>query len=166
MIGSSATIERYNGFRSGISKYPNIKIIASQTGYGNRADGTKVMENYLERFPKGSIDIVYTHSDEMGLGALQAIKAAGRSELIGRLVTMDGQRAAVKTVVDGEHLVIGDYAPHFGEAAIKTALAHLAGKSVEPVQMLKSNMYHMTTAEGKSFTINYYNRMLAEDLFY
>ena len=166
MIGSSATIERYNGFRSGISKYPNIKIIASQTGYGNRADGTKVMENYLERFPKGSIDIVYTHSDEMGLGALQAIKAAGRSELIGRLATMDGQRTAVKTVVDEEHLVIGDSAPHFGEAAIKTALAHLAGKSVEPVQMLKSNMYHITTAEGKSFTINYYNRMLAEDLFY
>lgn len=166
MIGSSAAIERLQGFRNAISKYPNIKVVASQTGSGNRADGTKVMENYLERFPKGSIDIVYTHSDEMGLGALQAIKAAGRTELIGRLVTIDGQRAAIKTVVDGEHLAIADYAPHFGEAAIKTALDYLAGKSVQPVQMLKSNLYEVRTPAGKAFAVNYYNRMLAEDLFY
>ena len=165
-VGSSATIERYNGFREALEQYPNINIIATQSGHGYRVEGTKVMENYLERFPKGTIDIVYTHSDEMGLGSLQAIEAAGRTELVGRLVTIDGQRAAIKTVVDGEHLAISDYAPHFGEAAIKTILEYLAGNEVEAVQMLDSNLYHMTTPEGKSFTQNYYNRMLAEDLFY
>ena len=165
-VGSSATIERYNGFREAIAEYPDINIIATQRGHGYRVEGTKVMENYLERFPAGTIDIVYTHSDEMGLGALQAIKAAGRTELIGRLVTMDGQRAAIETVVNGEHLGVADYAPHFGEAAIKTILAYLAGDEVEPVQMLDFNLYHMTTPEGENFTRNYYNRMLAEDLFY
>lgn len=165
-VGSSATIERYNGFREAIEHHPDINIIATQSGHGYRVEGTKVMENYLERFPKGTIDIVYTHSDEMGLGALQAIKAAGRTELIGRLVTIDGQRAAIKTVVDGEHLGISDYAPYFGEVAIKSILDYLEGKPVEAVQMLDSNLYHMVTPEGKNFTENYYNRMLAEDLFY
>ena len=165
-VGSSATIERYNGFREALAQYPNIKIIASQTGHGYRLEGTKVMENYLERFPAGSIDIVYTHSDEMALGALQAIKAAGRTELVGRIVTIDGQRAAIKAVVDGELLAVADYAPHFGEAAFRTILEYLEGKEVAPVQMLQFNMYHMQTAEGKAFTTNYYNRMLAEDLFY
>ena len=98
MIGSSATIE-VPGFRNAISKYPDIKSLPKQL---QRADGTKSW-NYLT-LPKGSIDIVPTV--EMGLGALQAIKAAGRTELIRRLVTMDGQRAAIKTVVDGEHLAI------------------------------------------------------------
>ena len=144
-----------------MAQYPNIKIIASQTGHGYRLEGTKVMENYLERFPAGSIDIVYTHSDEMALGALQAIKAAGRTELVGRIVTIDGQRAAIKAVVDGELLAVADYAPHFGEAAFRTILEYLEGKEVAPVQMLQFNMYHMQTAEGKAFTTNYYNRMLA-----
>ena len=57
-VGSSATIERYNGFREAIAEYPDINIIATQSGHGYRVEGTKVMENYLERFPAGTIDIV------------------------------------------------------------------------------------------------------------
>ena len=58
-----------------IKANPKLKIIASQTGDFTRAKGKEVMEAFLKAHPK--IDVLFAHNDDMGLGAIEAIEAAG-----------------------------------------------------------------------------------------
>jgi ABC-type sugar transport system substrate-binding protein len=74
-----------------ISKYPDVKIIASQDGGFSRAGALTVMENYLQKYGVGEIDAVYTHNDEMAIGAVEAIEKAGREELFGWIVSVTGE---------------------------------------------------------------------------
>ncbi|MEN9581992.1 MAG: hypothetical protein RJA70_5001 [Pseudomonadota bacterium] len=67
---------RKQGFADALKKYPEMKIIASQSGDFTRTKGKTVMETLLEAH-KGEIDAVYAHNDDMALGAIQAIEAAG-----------------------------------------------------------------------------------------
>jgi hypothetical protein len=68
-------IDRSKGFAEAIAANPNLKVIASQTGDFTRSGGKQVMEAFLKANPK--IDVVFAHNDDMGLGAIEAIEAAG-----------------------------------------------------------------------------------------
>jgi len=76
--GSSVARDRGVGFRTGIAKFPGMSIIASQTGDASRAQGEKVMLNIAQSLG-AKITAVYAHNDEMALGAIQALKASGRT---------------------------------------------------------------------------------------
>ncbi|PLR76742.1 ribose ABC transporter substrate-binding protein [Bacillus sp. V3-13] len=97
---ASPTIDRHKGFMDAIKDEQGIEVIASQTANYDQAQGLKVMEDMLQRFPKGGIDAVFTHADIMTLGALQAIKAAGRQDEI-KVISIDGQEAAFDAIEKG-----------------------------------------------------------------
>src|SRR5699024_9064229 len=60
----------------------DIKLLDTQHGECNREKSQQVMENYLVRFPKGEIDAVYCFDDVTAIGAVNAIEAAGRDEIM------------------------------------------------------------------------------------
>jgi ribose transport system substrate-binding protein len=60
------------------------------------------MEDFLQRFGEGEIDLVYTHNDSMSLGAIQAIKEAGREDEI-TVVGIDGQAPALEAIEAGDY---------------------------------------------------------------
>jgi ribose transport system substrate-binding protein len=99
--GASPTIDRSGGFREAIAKYPDIKIVADQYCDYTRAPALKFMEDMLQRFPSGKIQGVYSHSDEMALGAVQALKDAGRLGEV-KIVSIDGQETAFEAIQKGE----------------------------------------------------------------
>ena len=70
---------RTDSIREVASKYPNIKILDAQPGDWNKQKSLSVMENYLQKYPR--IDAVYTADDDMMLGALQAYKESGRTDI-------------------------------------------------------------------------------------
>src|SRR5919202_4026965 len=74
--GSSVANDRHQGFADAIKPYPDMKILAAQDGNFTRAQGQKVMENLIQAHGR-NITAVYTHNDEMALGAIQALRAAG-----------------------------------------------------------------------------------------
>ena len=74
--GADPTILRAEGFRNVVSKYPEIKIILSQTGEFNRVQGKQVMEAFLKAEGE-NIKAVYAHNDDMAIGAIQAIEEFG-----------------------------------------------------------------------------------------
>lgn len=84
------------------AKYPKIEIIAEQDGDCLRNNAIGIMENYLDMFPPGKIDAVLCENDEMGLGALQVIKVAGRDDLEGWVVLIDGQKDALEAIIAGD----------------------------------------------------------------
>ena len=79
MAGASPVIDANKGWDEVMAKYPEIKTVAVADAGFTTEGGMKVMEDFLQRFPKGQIDAVRTDYSAMTMGALQAIKNAGRT---------------------------------------------------------------------------------------
>ncbi len=111
--GSAPAIDRKTGFEEATADNPNVEIIASQTGNFTRAEGKTVMEGFLQAYP--DIDVVYAHNDDMGLGAIEAIEAAGKvpGQDI-KVVTIDGVKDGMQALADGKITYIVECNPLLG----------------------------------------------------
>lgn len=98
-IGASAEGQRFEGFERVLNKNPDMKVVFDQTANWSREEGMALMENWLQTGVK--IDALVSQNDEMALGAIQAIKAAGKLEEI-MVVGMDGIPDALNSVENGE----------------------------------------------------------------
>ncbi len=118
--GASVAADRGAGFRAGIAAFPGMKIVASQTGNFSRATAQGVMQNIAQSLGK-KITAVYAHNDEMALGAVQALVAAGLkpgSDV--RVISVDGERAGLEAVERGELGATVESNPRFGPLAFDT----------------------------------------------
>jgi ribose transport system substrate-binding protein len=165
-IGASVTVDRHNGFMEIIDKYPNIKVIASQSGNFGREPSMNIMQDWLQAFPKGRIDAVYCHNDEEGLGALAAIKGARRTELLGYIAAIDGQVQALEAVLKGEFLVSVQNPPYFGEPCFTSAMKYLDGYHLPAYQWVPFKVFHAQDPKTKAMTQQYYNYQKANDLYF
>jgi ribose transport system substrate-binding protein len=92
--GSSPAIDRKKGFTDAIAACPGMKVIASQDADFARDKGQQVYETLAQSNPNHNA--VYAHNDEMALGAINAIKAAGKTPGQDvKLVSIDGNKDAV-----------------------------------------------------------------------
>jgi ribose transport system substrate-binding protein len=94
--GTDAARDRSNGFRQALAAAPAIKVVASQPANFDRTQGLNVMENILQAHPK--VDAVFAADDEMALGAIKAIQAAGIKVVV---VGFDGTPDAIAAVKNG-----------------------------------------------------------------
>ncbi|PEF37451.1 ribose ABC transporter substrate-binding protein RbsB [Bacillus sp. AFS094228] len=123
--GASATRERGKGFHNIADK--QLEVLTSQTAEFDRTKGLNVMENILQ----GNKDIqaVFAHNDEMALGAIEAIKAAGKDIIV---VGFDGNDDALKAVESGElKATIAQQPALIGEEAVNAAEKILKGDKVD-----------------------------------
>jgi len=127
--GSSPANDRKKGFDDVIAGQPGMTIVASQSGDFARDKGRQVMETLLQSHPE--VTVVYAHNDEMAIGAIQALEAAGRTpgEDV-TLVSIDGTRDALQAIIDGKLGVSVESAPFFGPIACDTMNAYAAGEDV------------------------------------
>ncbi|GGR49226.1 ABC-type sugar transport system substrate-binding protein [Nocardioides luteus] len=127
--GSAPAIDRKKGFENVISSESNIKITASQTGDFTRDGGKQVMEAFLQSNPK--IDVVYAHNDDMGLGALEAIKAAGKKPGTDiKIITVDAVKDGMTALAAGEINFIVECSPLLGPQLMDVAEKVVAGEEV------------------------------------
>ena len=99
-LNHEGAIHRTEGIKKIVKeKFPDIKIVSEQVGYWTRAQGETIMENWLASGLK--IDGVASNNDEMALGALQAIKAAGK---LGKICVggVDASHDALESMDKGE----------------------------------------------------------------
>ena len=75
-IGSSAQVGRTQGVEELLADRPKYHLLEKQTGEFTQAKGQEVMESFLKSYP--DIDVVIAENDDMGFGAIEAIKAAGK----------------------------------------------------------------------------------------
>ncbi len=153
VLGASATTDRNTEFVNYLAEnHPNVEIVASQTGEYRREPALKFMEDMLQRFGPGEFDVVYTHNDEMALGAVQALKAADRlDEAV--VVGIDGQNEAIDAVKTGEIAATFTY-DNAGKEACESAKKLLDGEEVDPQWVLETNQIDATNVDewvGKGF---------------
>jgi galactofuranose transport system substrate-binding protein len=145
--GSSVAADRAKGFREGIAKHPGMTIVASQTGNFSRAQGDRVMQNIAQSLGK-QITAVYAHNDEMALGAIQALKAAGRKPGTDvTVVSVDGQRAALEAIDRGEMGATVESNPRFGPLAFDTIEKLRKGEQIPPQIVLEDRLFDSTNAK-------------------
>jgi len=140
--GSAPANDRAEGFTEGMGDAP-IETIVSQTGDFTRDGGKTVMEGFLQKYGVDGIDLVFAHNDDMALGAIEAIEAAGGKpgEDI-KIVSIDGVKDGLQALIDGKINFIVECNPLLGEPAADLVKKVLDGTSVE-----KQNF-----AQDQSFT--------------
>jgi galactofuranose transport system substrate-binding protein len=144
--GSSVARDRHDGFAEAIKSSPDVKILASQTANFTRAEGQKVMENLLQAHGK-NITAVYAHNDEMALGAIQAVKAAGLQpgkDIL--IVSVDGQKSALEAIQRGEMNVTVECNPRFGPIAFDTLEKYLKGEPIPPKIIVPDKFFDSANA--------------------
>ena len=138
---ASPVIDAKKGWDQVMINYPKIKTIAVIEGYFTEKGGQMAMDEALNKHPPGQVDIVYTDYSAMTMGALKAIKLAGRTELLGFVLGEGGHYKAIEAVIRGEIARETQTPPHFGELAIKSALSILKGIDVSARQKISIKVF-------------------------
>lgn len=138
ILGSNVAQERSKGFNEIMEKNPDIEIIARQTANFNRTEGLSVMENILQANP--DIDGIYCANDEMLLGALEAVNAAGRKDKI-KMIGCDALDETLEAIKNGKvEATIAEPPFVLGRGIMETAIKYLNGEKVEKNVVLKNKV--------------------------
>jgi simple sugar transport system substrate-binding protein len=129
--GSAPANDRAAGFDEAVEGTA-IEKIDSQTGDFTRDGGKTVMEGFLQKYGVDGIDLVYAHNDDMALGAIEAIEAAGAEPGVDiQIVSIDAVKDGMQALVDGKINFIVECNPLLGELAAGLVKDVLAGEEVE-----------------------------------
>ncbi|MEV6844309.1 ABC transporter substrate-binding protein [Actinoplanes sp. NPDC051411] len=144
--GNNVTTLRTSGFKDEIAKVaPDVKIVFEQTGNFAREDGQKVTEQLLQSNP--DINGIYGENDEMALGAVTALKGAGKKAGDVKVVSVDGTKSAVQNIVDGWASAVIESNPRFGPLAFDTASKFLSGTPVGEDIVIQDRQYDESNAK-------------------
>ncbi|MDO0915259.1 ABC transporter substrate-binding protein [Streptomyces sp. DT2A-34] len=130
--GAAPAIERAKGFKEVMDAEhkDDWEIVVSQTGDFTRAGGKQVMAAFLQSNP--DINVLYAHNDDMGLGAIQAIEAAGKKpgkDIL--IVTVDGVKDGFIAMSEGKINAIVECNPLLGPQLMEAVKKVHAGETVE-----------------------------------
>lgn len=144
-VGSSPANDRKKGFDDFIKQFPKFKIVASQSGDFSRDKGRQVAETLIQSHPEANI--IYCHADEMAMGAIAALEAAGRKP--GKdvlVVSIDGERDGVQAILDGKMGASCECSPMFGPKAFATMAAYAAGEKIPAFIKNTDRFYEISNA--------------------
>jgi ribose transport system substrate-binding protein len=99
-LGGSGEINRGKGIDQVLANYPDIKVLAKDTANWKREEAVNKTKNWISAFGD-DIDGVVAQNDDMGLGALQALKEAGKTVPI---VGIDGIEDGLNAVKSGDFI--------------------------------------------------------------
>lgn len=151
-VGSSVALDRLNGFKEAMAASANAgkyEIILSQTGEYTRAKGKEVMESFL-RSAGDKIDILFAANDDMALGAIQAIEAAGLKpgkDII--IVSIDAAKGAFNAMIEGKLNAAVEHNPLMGQKIMEIAKKIAAGETVDRMYYVEQGIYDQSNAASE-----------------
>jgi ABC-type sugar transport system substrate-binding protein len=145
-VGSAPANDRYKGFREVLENYPEMEIIASDSGDFTRAKGKEVMQDFLRRYGT-QITAVFAHNDDMALGAIQAIEEHGLKPGIDiQIVSVDSIRDAFQAMAQGKLNATIECNPLLGPQFYDLALKVVNGQPVPKWVPSKESVFLADTA--------------------
>src|SRR6266498_1161781 len=139
--GSGAAVGRAKGLRNKLNA--NIKIVDSQTGNFTRAEALPVMQAFLQKYKPG-VDFqgIFIHNDDMGIGAIEALKAAGVKPGDLKVVSVDGTRGGFQAMVDGWFQADVECNPLLGPQVFDMALKLMNGQKIDREVLTDETVYY------------------------
>ena len=146
--GVNVTDDRNSGYVEQIKAVaPGIEIVAEQSADFDRAKGQTVTAQLLQSNP--DLNAIYAHNDEMALGAVAALKAAGKQPGDVKIITIDGTQGAVQGLVDGWIAGVIESNPRFGPLAFKALDDFYNGDGVPATQIIEDKEYTPENAQAE-----------------
>lgn len=142
--GSAPAIERHKGFLAVISQFPNMRIVRSSVGGFTPDGGASAMRAFLLADP-GLKDIcaIWSHNDEMALGAIGVMREAGlhpgRDQLI---VSVDGAPGIFRAMLTGQANMSVELKPDTGKYIYEVVQGFLSGRHDYPKWVLVPSDLH------------------------
>lgn len=135
-IPCTVNTDRVESAKKVFAKFPDIKILASQSGMWNQQKAQDVMQTMLTTYKQ--VDAIWAQDDDMALGAEKALKAAGRDKGVWMLGGA-GMKDIVKRVMDGDPMFPADvtYPPSMIADGIKAAVETLTSTKKEDLKNFK-----------------------------
>ncbi len=143
--GSGAAVGRAEGFRAALNS--NIKILDSQTGNFTRAEALPVTQAFLQKYKAGTdFQGIFIHNDDMGIGAIEALKAAGIKPGDLFIVSVDGTRGGFQAMVDGWFQADVECNPLLGPQVYDMALSLMNGQTIDREVLTNETVYYPDNA--------------------
>jgi simple sugar transport system substrate-binding protein len=143
--GSGAAVGRAKGFREKLNS--NIKILDSQTGNFTRAEALPVMQAFLKKYKAGTdFQGIFIHNDDMGIGAIEALKAAGVKPGDLFIVSVDGTRGGFQAMIDGWFQADVECNPLLGPQVADMALKLMNGQTIDREVLTNETVYYPDNA--------------------
>jgi len=129
-MGQAAQIKRSTGAKEILKANPGLKLLAEQTADWDREKGMSLTENWIQSFGP-QINAIFAQNDEMGLGAVKALEAAGlKSKVI--VVSIDAIPDALQAVKKGSlDATVFQNAKQQGGKAVETAIKAAKGEKFD-----------------------------------
>lgn len=143
-VGSSVAIERKQGFDKTIQQASNIHVTRTQSGEFTRSKGKEVMESFIKAENNGkSICAVFSHNDDMAIGAIQAIKEAGLQpgkDIL--IVSIDAVPDIFRAMLKGETNATVELTPNMAGPAFDALMAYKDKGIIPPKKIVtKSTLF-------------------------
>lgn len=151
-IGQSAEIQRGEGNDKALAECPDVKVLERQTANWSRAEAQSLMENWLTSHP-GEIAGVIGQNDEMALGAIEAIKAAGMKPTDFAIAGIDGVTDALNAVKAGDMASILQDGAAQAQGALDLAIAKVV-PDYKPMSDVWTKYPDMKWEDGKAKEYN------------
>jgi len=144
-VGASSAVDRAKGIDNVLKGQTKLEVLYKQSGDYTRSKGKEVMESILKsaKADGKKIEALLSHSDDMAIGASQAIEEAGLKpgEDI-KIIGIDGVRGAFEAMVAGKYSATVENPLGYGDKTIEVLLAMLdEGKMPEEWVKLKNNLF-------------------------
>lgn len=152
-IGQSAQISRLEGNQKALAECPDVKVLEQQTANWSRAEAQTLMENWLTSH-SGQINGVIGQNDEMALGAIEAIKAAGLKTDDFAIAGIDGITDALSAVKEGTMTSILQDARAQAQGALDLAIFHARKGDYKPQSDIWAQYPDMPFNDGKDKEYN------------
>jgi ribose transport system substrate-binding protein len=138
--GVNVTDDRQAGFEEGLASAGSaIEVVAKQAADYERQKGQTVTEQLITANP--DINCIYAHNDEMALGAVAALKAAGYQPGDVKIITIDGTQGAVQGIIDGWISGVIESNPRFGPLAFQALADFYSGAGVPQKLIISDKEY-------------------------
>ncbi len=144
--GAAPAIERKAGFEEVIRSDPRFKIVRSQTADFTLSRGKEVMASFLKA-EKQKIHVLYAHNDDMALGAIQALEAAGIKPAVDiQIISVDAVRGAFEAMAAGKLNVSVECSPLIGPQLMSLVQLISDGKPVPKRVQSQEGVFTMDIA--------------------
>lgn len=126
---NKACIDRVEGFKEELAKFPTMQILDIQEGHGTTEGGRPVMRDLLGRFPE--VNAAFPINDPSALGAISALESAGKLKDV-TVVSVDGSWEAIAAIKTGKlYSTSAQFPREIGRVAAEKAYEFLDGKPVD-----------------------------------
>lgn len=156
-LANSASINRTNGLKKALREYPNVKLLDMKPADWNAQKALTLTESWLSTYK--DIDAIWVANDEMALAVRQALKRAGRNDVL--VATIDGIPDAIKAVQNGELTATVNTNP-WAQGGYALAILHAAytgkldtSKMTDEQMMFKTKGILVTSDTIKDYVENY-----------